>query len=511
MTTKSSSTVALAIGLAPLLVGCGRSEAAEGARASTYAVAYCCDEYVLSISSGENAQFLVFSPLFAEDERTGEYRPRLARSWDVSEDYRTWTFHLRTDAKWHDGAPVTARDVVFTANLLTHPSVGELDPEGQTVEAPDDSTVVVRYPRPDDGVDWVWYVVYPEHLLKGLDPKKFATWDFWTHPVGSGPYRYVRHVPKTMMESESNPDYVGGEPAIQRLVLKFSGQAGLSELLSGNVDALQEAERTHALRLERDPRFRVYYSFNWASMRALFWRHDHPLFQDARVRRALTLAIDRRGLLRVLDLPAETPLADGLYTRRQFRRGELPPALPYDPEGARRLLAETGWRDTDGDGTLDRDGEPFRFTLLVPDIWYGDAEIAVFVQDQLRRAGVQVDLQPLDHRVLGQRVRDGDYEAALSHYGTYGLQRIFGDESRLRYDNPRFAELIRQAKETVAPDELERLYGKMNTIYRDDQPVTPLFPLTFTSAAHRRVKGLENLYVADVVSYADRLQLEESP
>lgn len=493
--------LALLVCATALLPGCRRSEAAHAARENTFVIAHCCDEYVLNPTTGETAQFLAFSPLIGEDRRTKDFLPSLARRWEHSGDFRSWTFHLRSDARWHDGQPVTARDVLFTARLLAHPAVEIVDPADETFAASDDSTFTVRYTKPNGAGEWTWNVIYPEHLLKDLDPGQFATWSFWTHPVGSGPYRYVRHTPKTMMEFERNPDYFGKKPAIQRVVLKFAGQAGLSELLSGNADALQEVSRTDALRLERDPRFRLYRSFQPRLTLAIFWRYDHPLFNDVRVRRALTLALDRRALLRLLDLPSWTPIADGFYSERQFYGGNLPPALPYDTAQARRLLAEAGWRDSDGDGVLDRNGRPFRFVFRYRGGWYGTDQAPVFVQDQLRRIGVAVDLQPSPG--AGQ-----DYDAALIGYNIYNPRYLFSKESGSHYDNARFLTLAAALDSAVAPGDAERIFGQLTEIFRADQPATPLFPLSFATAVHRRVKGLEDLYAADVVWDIERLHLE---
>lgn len=168
---------------------------------------YPGDEYLMGPNEEGEPMFMVFLP-FAKENKNGELEGRLAASWEHSEDYRTWTIHLRSDVRWQDGVPVTANDVKFTLDLLEHPDVLGIDltPGVESSKVLNDTTIVITYKRIRDSLD-SWTVYYPKHLLKDLVPKDIAKWDFWTQPVGNGPYRYVRHVPKTMMELEANPDY----------------------------------------------------------------------------------------------------------------------------------------------------------------------------------------------------------------------------------------------------------------------------------------------------------------
>ena len=342
-------------------------------------------------------------PLLAAADANGELEPRLARSWEHSADNREWTYHLRTDVRWDDGAPVTAHDVKFTLDLLSHPDVAEYRFESVTVL--DDYTVKIRAPGAYQ--DDITY--FPKHLLERMEPKKFYDWDFWTHPIGIGPYRFVRYLPETMMELDANPDYYRGKPKIERVVLKFVGKAGLNELLSGNADVVLDADPTQIPFVMKDPRFRLYQSVGPVAQ-AIYWKCDHPLFHDVRVRQALTLAIDRRALLGVLNLPSDLPITDGAFTERQFRRRQFPEPLPYDPVQARALLEAAGWQDRDGDGVRELEKRPFRFTGLVQTA-SGMDRLAVYVQAMLRRVGVHMDIQLLD--TSEARLGGGDFEAVF--------------------------------------------------------------------------------------------------
>ena len=452
---------------------------------------------------------MVFLP-FAKDDENGELEGRLATNWEHSEDYRTWTIHLRTDVRWHDGVPVTAHDVKFTLDLLEHPDVLgiSLAPHVESTVALDDTTIVITYNKNQASLD-SWTCYYPKHLLEDLEPKDISEWVFWKQPVGNGPYRYVRHVPKTMLELEANPDYYAGPPAIQRVVIKF-GSRNLTELLSGNVDVMAYANSIDALAIADDPRFRAYHVFNPRFQRAIFWYQTDPLFRDVRVRRALTLAIDRRELLRVLNMPEFVPITDALYTTRQFRRGEIPEPMPYDPHEARRLLEEAGWRDADGDGIREHDGQEFRFKAIVPSGW---RPMAVFVQDNFRRIGVRMDIQMLNFSAAQARVdaARGDLSAVFLLLGSYPerLQEYFGTSSIIGYHNAEVYPLIDKMADAFQPDDVDRIYGRLAEILSEDLPVTFLMPRVVTFIAHRRLRGLSSPFRAIPARHMEDLWIEE--
>jgi len=487
-------------------------------RPSTVIVSSCCGDEVLSPVHDMGAKFLVFLSLMTVDQH-GELQGRLARSWAHSPDYREWTYHLRTDVRWHDGTPVTAHDVAFTIDLME--SFGDLDYGGGAFERAtvhDDSTITIRLGHART-LHQIWMVFYPKHLLAGLDPERLGEWDFWRHPVGNGPYRFVRLEPETMMEFAANPDFYDGKPSIDRVILRFSLGAGITELLSGHVDAAEVPPVSLPV-VTRDPRFQVYFETNPYSGLAIYWKSDHPLFQDAQIRQALTQAIDRRLLHRLLNLPEDVPIFDGPFTPDQLRRGELLDAVAYDPEVARSVLESAGWSDSDGDGIRERDGRPFRFTAFVRTVSGENSPSnltsATFVQSELQKIGVRMDLEPLDPTVVWQRLHDGDFEAVFywtRFWEATWLQRFrLGHAEILGYDNRRLVDLLDQATETWIPQEQDRIYRELAEILQRDLPFTVLHPWVGFMAAHRRLRGLRSPpWGGDpVMRHMDQLWLEEN-
>ena len=479
-------------------IGCDRNEDPAYARGSTVVMAV---HDITVVKPDEwDLDLLIFLPLAKQNEM-GELEGQLARSWEHSPDHREYTYHLRTELLWDDGVPVTAHDVKFTLDLLGHPDVAEHPGIEATVV--DDSTVRIRAPNPDYLQD-IGY--FPRHLLEKLDPKRFRDWDFWTQPVGNGPYRFVRSVPHTMMEFEANPDYFGPNPPIERLILKFVGDGGLTELLAGNVDIAQ-GDLNQIPLIANDPRFRVYVHPS-AGARAIFWKTDHPLFSDPQVRRALTLALGRQEMLQLLNLP-ELTITDGVYTGRQAQRGEWAEPLPYDPEEARVLLDAAGWVDRNGDGIREKGGRPFRFTATV---WQGDGipQLAVYVQEFLRQVGIHMEIQIHDGAVMFGKLKAGDFEAwmGVGQSGPGAQRRDFGRDNSTGYRNPAVFDVIDSIHATADPVEEDRLYHQLSELYRADMPFTRLIPWSRTWFVHRRIRGLSSPFRANPDTYMETLWIE---
>jgi len=499
----------LALGAA----GCGRGGDRAYSRANTLIAAVDPYNNDRPLAPDTEAEFLVYLPLVRIDEH-GERQPCLATAWEHSPDYLAWTYRLRPGVRWHDGRPVTVDDIKFTLDLhASRPVVYGLHTEC-TVH--DESTFTVRgsgWTREGAGAD-SWMSIVPKHLLKDLDYQKWYEWDFWLRPVGNGPYRYLRYQPGTMVELEANPDYYKGKPKIERVVLKFSRQAGLTELLSGNVDTI-EMEPAQLPAIANDPRFQTYWGKpNFWNLMVIVWQNEHPLFQDREVRRALSLAINRRELLQVLNLPSLS-LVDGVYTHRQSRRGEESEPR-YDPAEARRLLDGAGWRQRSRDGLRERGGHEFHFTALTGSGFWETS--ALYVQDQLRDLGVRMDLQPLEQGAFRSRLKAREFEAAVCGQGLMSvvlegvpLERFFGEQSPTGYRNPQLTRLFERLRTTADPEAVDQAHREISDLLRRDQPVAILYCPSWATVVHRRVKGLRTLWRADPLQFTEDLWLEKEP
>jgi peptide/nickel transport system substrate-binding protein len=480
--------------LAALLPACGNAGGS-----GSLVLAVDADETVFSPLSDMTPKFLVFQPLVVRDAVTGEPRPRLARRWEHSADYRHWTVFLRSDVRWHDGVPFTARDVEFTLGLFRRWLPG---PE---IVVNDDTTYSLTFEK--QGFGWPlddWMVYYPRHLLEHLDPDDFWSWDFWKTPVGNGPYRYVRHVMGSSVALEANADYFLGAPSVQRVVLRF-GRQPLMELRSGGV----HAATVQPLDLPRLPegRFDTFVQVSPDLIQAILWNQRHPLLRQAAVRRALTLGIDRTELHAVVGLPPAIPVFDVLPTPRQYWRGELPAALPYDTTQAVRLLESVGWKRTSASGMLEKDGQAFTLRLLATP---ATERHAVVLQAQLRRIGVAVEITTIEQATQIARIRAGDFDAAIAttiSNVAYVLSNrvLLGRDSPLGYHDDEVLALIERLPTALDPSEEDAIYRRLGEIMQRDLPMTVLHPVVNYTVADRRLVGLSEPHRTFADWYLDEL------
>jgi peptide/nickel transport system substrate-binding protein len=365
--------------------------------------------------------------LATTDERG--FEPELARSW-TRRDSLTIAFELDPRARWHDGVPVTARDVVFSFERMRDPAV---DPDRAlllrhlaSVTAEGDRRVVLRFRRayPEQFFDATYQVQpLPAHLVDTIPSARFAASAFVQKPVGNGPYRWVRREPGRQLELAADPGFFLGAPKLDRVVflLARDAEAQMNLLLDGTGDVYEAVQpvsgpprlaNNRAIRLQSEPSLSlVYLLFN---LRAYGDRsRPHPILADREVRRALAMAIDRAPLIRstygAYGLLADAPSPAAQWTYRLVPRGP-----GYNPGAAKALLARRGWADHDGDGILDKDGVPLALRLNVTTTSGVRLSMAPQVQEQLRRIGVRVEIARMDGPVWFQRRLSGVFDLDFS-------------------------------------------------------------------------------------------------
>jgi len=362
------------------------------------------------------------------DER--RFVPALAKSW-TRRDSLTLVFELDPRARWHDGQPVTARDVVFTfdraRDTIICPKLSSLLKHVTAVTADGERRVVFRFDRvyAEQFYDATFNVEpIPSHLIPRDASVSKPPKAYLANPVGDGPYRWVRSVPGQFIELAANPDFLLGAPKIKRLFFRTAAEtdARINLLLSGEADAIDNISTplANVNRVAATPDLRIVPLASPQLGYLLFNQRDptdhakpHPILSDPNVRRAIALGIDRYAIVRaVFGQYAEVPY--GPASQALWIRHGAPRPAGRDTAQARRLLAKSGWFDRDGDGILERDGRPLALTLSFPLTSEIRKQIALQVQEQLRAVGIRIDPLRLEGPVWIERRTRGDFDIDFS-------------------------------------------------------------------------------------------------
>ncbi|UCF18496.1 MAG: hypothetical protein JSU87_11155 [Gemmatimonadota bacterium] len=438
----------------------------------------------------------------------------LARAWEFDADSTAITYVLRSDAVWSDGEAIDGQDVVFTYNLMRR--LGSDFPYGDYYRAID--SVVAREPRRvtfffsrryPQMLEHSGYSIVPEHVYRDYEPTIEA---LARHPalrepgdslVVSGPYLVTEWLPGERLALRANPRFAG-EVKIENVVIRFVPEATtrVVELENGSLDVVNPVPPELLPRLAEAQRFRLasrgarFYDFiAWNGAR-------FEPFADPVIRRALSLAIDRQGILDGLQVADFAVPAAGPWPPifAQAAAESLEPD-PYLPDTARAIFASRGWRDTDDDGILDRNGRPFRFTLVTsPGSGLLRSSAAEIIQAHLARVGIDVELRLLERSALNDLVyfdRTRQFQAALVGWsssldGTHVRDQFWPPDAQYNvtgYISAALDTLIPQALASTTRDQAARYWSEAAKVIATDRPLAFLWFYGEAVALTNRVRN----------------------
>jgi len=433
--------------------------------------------------------------------------PSLAEGIDVSDDGLDFTIRIREDAVWEDGSPVTARDAAFTIRRVMDAKVAApvfkpLFEDCTGVETLDERSLRVRFREAYAfrRMAFVLPVVPERHYAKAAQAKAQAR-----RPLSDGPYRVASWTAQQEIVLERNPRAWGDARGhFDRIVFKIVPDATTSYrlLASGELDE-DDLDSTLKKRAASDPEFASccrtieFYNldYNYIAL-----NNRSPFFADARVRRAVTMLLDRAAIVRGL-YSGSARIISGPWAPDSpaYDPGVAP--LPFAPGEAMRLLDEAGWRDTDGDGRRDRAGRAFEFELLVSAGSETGRQIDETLAAQLARVGVTAHVRALEWAAFVERVDGGDFEAASLAWSAVDPNPdpyFYWDSSQCApkglnsgcYSNPEADRLMRAARrETDSAKRLELLH-RLHRLFRDEAPAVFVVNATRKFGFARRVRGL---------------------
>lgn len=423
-----------------------------------------------------NLMSLIFSHLVKFDIAQRPV-PDLAKSWEVSSDGLIWTFFLRDDVKFHDGHPLAAHDVEFTYRAIMDPK--NMSPMAERydlidkIETRDD--YIFRVTLKDPFAPFIHRLnraIAPSHLLEGVD---IHNTPFNRHPVGSGPFRLTDWTEDDTIVLDANREYfLSGRPILDRLIFKAypDRRAALQAISRGEMDIALDLAASDLLFVGRRGAFRVY-SAQGAFYYAIIFSLKDPLFRDIRVRKALDYAIDRDSIIKN-PLKGHSTICTGPFGVNSWAYNPDVKPAPYNIEKAKELLEQAGWKDTDGDGVLDKDGETFEVSLTVPNISDSLERIAVALRAQLMRVGIRIKLVYIDD----SRLRETPFQMILARVaaGTDpdSAYRFWhsksGDINIASYENKFVDDLLELGRRTTDLEKRKAIYHKIHQMIHDDCP-----------------------------------------
>lgn len=441
-------------------------------------------------AQSERIDSLIFDDLLSRGEDLN-VAPGLAERWDIPNS-TTYVFHLHAGAKFHDGRPLTSRDVKWTFDSLLQGKIRSTKSAVYKfvdhIEAPDDTTVIFHMKQPDSTLLWNL-----SDGAIGIVPDGSGD-EMTTHPIGSGPFKFVSAETDREVVLEANDQYWGGPPKIPRVrfavvpdettqaleLRKGSGDIAINSLTPDTVVTLAKDPN---LVVEKGPGTRLAY---------LGFNIRDPILKDVRVRQAIAYALDRGPMIEYLWRDQAEPAHSVLPAQSWAYNGNVP-AYDHDPEKAKQLLDQAGYPEVNG----------VRFHIAMKTSTDANTRLMVAVmQQQLREVGIALDIRSFEFATFFSDVQHGAFQM-------YGLRWIGGNEdpdifeyafhsskfppngaNRGYYLNTKLDALIDKARGETDPKERKPLYAEVQAILAQDVPYIDLFYLDNVLVHTKRVGKL---------------------
>jgi len=454
---------------------------------------------------------LLFSSLIRFDS-TGLPVGDLAESWSVSADGAVYSVNMRTDAVWHDGAPVTSQDVLYTISLLQ--SQSPLIPASLqelwstvTVNAVSDSSLEFSLPAAfAPFMDYLSFQILPSHLLGNLGIAELVDHPFNLAPVGSGPYRFDSLETENGVITGVNlvpyEYYFNGKPFIDEIRFRYypDEESALDAYLEGAVDGLSKI-RNEDLETVLNQTGLNLYSSRQPKLSIVFLNlrnSNAPILQTTEFRKALMAGINRQMMIDDV-LSGQGVLAQGPIMPGNWAYYSEQTAYRYDPDNARQILAGMGLSIAE-DGHFLSDGALINLTLLVPD----DSEhlaLAEILRQNWEKIGIGITVTALPYSQVITSLDNRDYQMALvdidlsdtpdpDPYQFWAESQIDNGQNYAQWSNTTASSYLEQARQTPNVEMRTRLYRNFQVLFEEDLPSLPLFYPIYNYAVKDSIKEL---------------------
>lgn len=473
---------------------------------------------------GQELCTLVFSGLTRLNSR-GEVEPDLANDWTISDDALSYTFRLRTNARWHDGTPVTADDVILTIRLLQDPEFPgppELGAEvWQRVEIEKVDTHTVRFVLSEPYAPFLDYTtvgILPSHKIAGIRAADLPEADLNLAPVGSGPFQ-VEEIRSegdniTSIVLRSFPRYFRAGSYLDRIQFRFylSEREAIQAYAAGQVQGVGEIRPDDLAMAGEQPGLELY-STQIAELGLVFLNLDSdqvPFFQEQQVRQALMLALDRQALIDAVlggqGLVPDSPILPGTWAHSDDVR-----SYSRDVEQAAELLEEAGWLAATETGVRTKGGSPLAFTLLSANQPRRKA-MAALLAEQWAEVGIEVTVEAAPAAAVRQALDSRDYQAALVHlklpgdpdpYPLWHETQAEQGQNYAQLRHRRISEVIEQARVTPNRNTRLDLYEEFQQLFAEELPGLPLYVPVYTYGVDASINDVQ---VGPLMHASDRFR-----
>lgn len=445
-------------------------------------------------------------------------KPALAERWETSADGRTVTFHLRKGVKFHNGESFSARDVKAVLDAIADPKnptarMRSYLTELERYETPDDHTVVLTwkfpYPLGTRQVATVIPIV-PASALRG----DFDALAINRAPIGTGPFRFEGWETGRALTLVRNDAYWARPAWLDRVVFRIVKDHTVATQMfeRGDFDLMtfmlpsvwRELEKTNPANAWAWTGYdRIRFTenaYNWIG-----WNQARPIFKSREVRRALAHLLPLEQIARGVYLGLE-PLttcpfySQGVYCDPALEAADSKERIPYDPKEGKRLLAAEGWRDTDDDGVLDKDGVPLRFTFLITANSVNLGKLAPILAEEFRRAGVQLDIERVDWALFTERLRKHEFDMVSLGWSTQDVEddlyfnfhssQVNGGTNYVSYVNPELDRLLEASRREADEAKRTALHRRIHRLIYDEQVYAFLGVRSSLDAVKTHVNGL---------------------
>lgn len=463
-------------------------------------------------SASSQIESFVFDSLVQVNDKL-EFEPSLASSWSVSDGGLTWRFNLVHNAKWHDGVPFTANDVVFTIKTILDPKVNSPRKSDyeliESITALDDYTVEIKLKKKfAPFLESMGIGIIPEHLLKGHD---INTDKFNQNPIGTGKYVFKEWKKRQYISLTRYDDYYGKKPKIEKVKMKIvaDSNVALLQMRTGEIDLLGVEPKDYEL-VQTFKKVNIY-KYKALNYSYIGFNLKNPIFSDKKVRQALAYAYDKKPVIDKI-LKGLGTEADSTMSPLSWAYNPDVPKYDYNQQKAAQLLDEAGWKLAN-DGFRYKNGQKLKFTLMTNKGNKAREDILQYTQQEWKAIGADVDVMVVEWAsFIGSYINTRKFDAIVlgwslsidpDPYAIFHSSQIEQGLNFVSFNNAEADKLMEEGRTTIDINERKKIYQRLQAVIAEEEPYILLnYPISIV-AINSRILNVTQPTAAGILLHQD--------